>query len=129
MSPSLFAIHKRQDSRNDTIRRLHGINGTERGTAGGDDVFDDSYAIAASEGALEQSAGSVTFCLLSHGECSERMTGPGAGVADRIRDGVGTQRQPADGIDTPIAFSKDESASGPMIERPSGLIVVSLASI
>jgi hypothetical protein len=92
---------------------LHGVNGTERGTAGGDDVFDDSYAIAASEGALEQSAGSVTFCLLSHGECSERVTGPGAGVTDRIRDGVGTQREPADGIDTPVAFSKDGKCKRP----------------
>src|SRR5215210_3781472 len=107
LSPSLFAIYKCQDSCHNPAGCSHGIYGTERRRSSGNDVFDHCYAITLPERTFKELPGSMAFCLFSHCECSQRMMGPGTGVADCVGDGIGTQCEPTNGVDTPTSFSKD----------------------
>ena len=113
LSASFFAVDECQNSGDRASCRAYGIDGPERGATGGYDIFDYRHAITLSERTFEQLAGSVSLCLFPHGECSQGVIGVRAGVADRVRDGIGTQRQPANRIDVPLRLSKGRQREWP----------------
>ena len=100
--PAAFlTIHQYECERDFPAFTLDGIDGLQRGSAGGDDVVYNNNGVARFEIPLDLFAGTVPFGFLANGENLERLAGifNGGGHADSKRNGIGPESHAADGID------------------------------
>jgi len=113
LASTLFSVDQRQYAHDDSVRGADGFNGTKRRSSSRDYVLDDSDTITCLERSFDGFPGSVSLCLFAYGKGSHGAIGISAGIADSVGNRVSPKGEPAD---------------WPMIDRPSGLIVVNLAS-
>ena len=106
LSSAFFAVDKSQHSVHCSVRGADRLDGTESRSTGCDHIFYHGYVVTLSEGTLYELSRSVSLCLLSYGKCSQWMIRAGAGVADRVGNGIGAKRKTANRINYPSRLTQ-----------------------
>src|ERR1700682_405735 len=91
LSPALFTVYQCEYASYGAICRTYGFNSAKRWSASSDYVLYHSHSITLFERPLDRFSCPVRFCLLSHRERSQRTIRSSAGVADSIRNWIGTE--------------------------------------
>src|SRR6267143_33517 len=98
---TLLTVDQSEHAGYNAVCRTHGFNSAECRSASGNYVLYHSHAITLFEGSFDRFTRSVGLYFFSHRECSERMVGSSAGVADSIGDWIGTEGETANRIHFP----------------------------
>jgi hypothetical protein len=106
LTATLLAIDHRQCLDDLHARSGERVDRCEQRATGGDDVVDDQHTLAGVQlRPLDERAGAVILGLLAHDERAQRLLATAQRRHPR-GDGIGAERQPADGLDVELAATR-----------------------
>src|SRR2546427_393737 len=101
LAAALLAIHDCQHTEHVPSLAFHRADRLARRSARGEDVLDNDDGEARREAPFDALTGPVVLRLLTHGKRVQLLSAAARGQRERIGDGIGAERETADGAGAP----------------------------